>query len=63
MNTKLLILVEGTVIFAEEMQKYSVHPVIIIKPAPHLAEMSREKGFEVIEKFLEDVLLMIYQQT
>lgn len=45
----------GYGIFAEEMQKYSVHPVIIIEPAPHLAEISREKGFEVIEKFLEDV--------
>lgn len=45
----------GYGIFAEEMQKISKQPVIIIEPAPHLAEISRGKGVKVIEKFLEDV--------
>jgi len=37
------------------MQKYTKHPVVIIEPAPHLAEVCRENGFDVIEKFLENV--------
>jgi len=45
----------GYGIFAEEMQKITKQPVMIIEPGPHLAEICREKGFIVIEKFLEDV--------
>lgn len=45
----------GYGIFAEEIQNYAKQPLIIIEPAPHLAEVCREKGFEVIENFLEDV--------
>ena len=45
----------GYGIFTEEIQKYLSAPVIIIEPSPHLAKVCRNKGFEVIEKFLEDV--------
>ncbi len=45
----------GYGIFAEEIKKISNQPVRIIEPAPHLSEICRDKGFEVIEKFLEDV--------
>ena len=45
----------GYGIFAEEMRKISRLPVMIIEPAPHLAKVCREKGFTVIEKFLEKV--------
>ena len=45
----------GYGIFAEEMQKISSHPVTIIEPGPHLARVCRKKGFQVVEKFLENV--------
>jgi hypothetical protein len=47
----------GYGIFAEEMQKMIKQPVTIIEPAPHLASICRDKGFDVIEKFLENVLV------
>ena len=46
----------GYGIFAEVMKQYSSSPINIIEPAPHLAEVCRKKGFNVVEKFLEDVL-------
>ncbi|MDP7197469.1 MAG: methyltransferase domain-containing protein [SAR202 cluster bacterium] len=45
----------GYGIFGEEIQKITNQDVIIIEPAPHLAEVCRNKGFKVVEKFLEDV--------
>ena len=45
----------GYGIFAEEMQKINSQPVMIIEPGPHLAEICRKKGFQVVEKFLENV--------
>ena len=45
----------GYGVFAEEIRKIIRQPVMVIEPAPHLAEICREKEFKVIEKFLEDV--------
>lgn len=45
----------GYGIFAEVMQKYTSKPIEIIEPAPHLAKVCREKGFSVVQKFLESV--------
>ena len=45
----------GYGIFAEEMEKISTHPVIVIEPGPSLAEACRLKGLHVIEKFFCDV--------
>ena len=47
----------GYGIFAEEMKKYSSNPINIIEPAPHLAKLCRQKGFNVVEKFLQDVII------
>lgn len=41
--------------FAEEINRISGCKVTIIEPSRHLAEICRNKGFVVIEKFLEDV--------
>jgi len=54
-NFQIIDIGGGYGIFAEEMQKITDQDVIIIEPAPHLAEVCRNKGFKVIEKFLEDV--------
>jgi len=54
-NFQIIDIGGGYGIFAEEMQKITDQDVIIIEPAPHLAEVCRNKGFNVIEKFLEDV--------
>jgi len=45
----------GYGIFAEEIQKLSGYPTMIIEPGPHSAEICRKKGFNVIQKFLEEV--------
>ena len=45
----------GYGLFAEEIKKISSQFVMVIEPTPHLAEICRDKGFEVIEKFLESV--------
>ena len=54
-NFQIIDIGGGYGIFAEEMQKITDQDVIIIEPAPHLAEVCRNKGFKVVEKFLEDV--------
>ncbi len=41
--------------FAEEISLVYGCKVTVIEPSLHLAEVCRSKGFEVIEKFLEDV--------
>lgn len=46
----------GYGIFAEEMKTHGPKSVVIIEPAPHLAKICREKGFGVIQKFLEQVV-------
>ena len=45
----------GFGIFAEEITKLGLIPPVIIEPGPLLAKECRDKGFMVIEKFLEDV--------
>ena len=45
----------GYGIFAEEMYKINRQSVMVIEPAFHLAEICRKKGFNVVEKFLDDV--------
>jgi len=45
----------GYGIFAEEMRNLLTQPPVVIEPGPRLAEVCRTKGFQVIEKFLEDV--------
>ena len=41
--------------FCEEISKYLKNKPLIIEPSIYLSKVAREKGFEVIEKFLEDV--------
>lgn len=45
----------GYGIFAEVMRDILKESPVIIEPAPHLAQICRDKGFDVVEKFLEDV--------
>ncbi len=45
----------GFGIFAEEITRLGQIPPIIIEPSPLLAKECRDKGFLVVEKFLEDV--------
>ena len=45
----------GYGIFAEEYQKLSGSSVVIIEPGPDLAEICRQKGFTVVQQFLEKV--------
>lgn len=45
----------GYGIFSEEMRELTDLSPVIIEPGPSLAEICREKGFDVIEKFLEAV--------
>jgi hypothetical protein len=45
----------GYGLFAEEIRALTKGPVIVIEPAPHLAEVCRQKGLTVVEKFLETV--------
>lgn len=47
----------GFGIFAEEITKLGVRSPVIIEPSPLLAKECRDKGFAVIEKFLENVNL------
>jgi uncharacterized Zn finger protein (UPF0148 family) len=45
----------GYGLFAEEMERVTGLKPWILEPAPHLAAVCREKGFPVVEKFLESV--------
>lgn len=45
----------GYGLFAEEMFLLTGKEVTVIEPAPHLAEVCREKGMRVIECFLEEI--------
>jgi hypothetical protein len=45
----------GFGIFAEEITKLGLAAPIIVEPGPFLAKECRDKGFMVVEKFLEDV--------
>jgi len=47
----------GYGIFAEEIQKVVGIPCVVIEPGPTLAEVCREKGLPVIEKFLDSILI------
>ena len=45
----------GYGLFAGEMESLSGQPVLVIEPNPHFASVCREKSFQVMEKFLEDI--------
>ncbi len=45
----------GYGLFAEEMAVLSGKPVTVIEPAPHFADLCRNKGLPVIQCFLEEV--------
>ena len=45
----------GYGLFAEEMESLSGQRVLVIEPNPHFASVCREKSFQVIDKFLEDI--------
>jgi SAM-dependent methyltransferase len=47
----------GYGLFAEEIRNLVSNEVIVIEPAPHLAEKCREKSLPVIQKFLEEIEL------
>ena len=42
--------------FSEEINPYLDKKPIIVEPSTHLSKVARSKGFEVIEKFLENIL-------
>ena len=46
----------GYGLFAEEISAFIPGTPIVIEPGPHLASVCRDKGFPVVEKFLEDVI-------
>lgn len=55
-NCKLIIDIGGGHgIFDEEFKKISNIPIKIIEPGPMAAEILREKGFDVIQSFLEEI--------
>jgi hypothetical protein len=45
----------GYGLFAEEIRAVVPGEVVVIEPAPHLAEVCRDKSLHVVEKFLERV--------
>lgn len=45
----------GYGIFAEEIRELIESSPVVIEPGPSLAEICRQKGLRVVEKFLEDV--------
>ncbi len=45
----------GYGLFAGEMESLSGQPVLVIEPNPYFASVCREKSFQVVEKFLEDI--------
>lgn len=45
----------GYGIFAEEMSSLFARKVTVIEPGLHLAKSFRDKGIDVVEKFLEEV--------
>jgi SAM-dependent methyltransferase len=46
----------GYGIFAQEISKLAFKNPVVIEPGPSLADACREKGLNVVEKFLEDVI-------
>ena len=54
-NSVIIDIGGGYGIFAEEMKKLCLRPQLVIEPSPHLAEICRGKGLQVVEKFLENV--------
>lgn len=54
-NHQLIDIGGGHGIFAEEYSKIAKKEAIIIEPGPDTAQVCREKGFQVIESFLETV--------
>ena len=47
----------GYGVFAEEIKNIMNIKTILVEPSIHLASICREKGLEVIEKFMEDIQL------
>ena len=45
----------GYGVFAEEIKKIMDIKTILIEPSIHLARICKEKGFRVVEKFMEDI--------
>ena len=54
-NCQIIDIGGGYGIFAEEIQKHVKQTVVIIEPSPNLAKVCTQKGFIVIQKFLENV--------
>lgn len=46
----------GYGVFGEEIRRITAWTVTIVEPSRHLAQVCRDKGFAVIEKFLEDLV-------
>jgi SAM-dependent methyltransferase len=46
----------GYGLFAEEMQKITDKKITVIEPSDSLSRLCREKGFQVIDKFLETIV-------
>jgi len=53
----------GYGLFAEEISLLTGKDVTVIEPAPHLADVCREKGLRVIECFLEEIEISDLPET
>jgi hypothetical protein len=56
LNHKVIDVGGGYGLFAGEMERLSGLPVLVIEPNPYFASACRGKSFQVIDKFLEDIV-------
>ncbi len=54
-NDQVIDIGGGYGLFAEEMTALTEKQVMVIEPAPHLADVCRNKGLPVIQRFLEEM--------